>query len=120
MKLKRGRSNPNYKGVANIMDIIRIWATNYWRPQVFERDEYTCQHCGKTSGGDLNAHHIVPLSKIVSALMNLKGIAKDSSQEERIEFTNFAIEHPLVCSLDNGITLCVSCHRKIHKIKIKK
>lgn len=57
-----------------------------WREKVFERDDYTCQICGKR-GGDLNAHHIKP----------------------------FARYPELRTDLDNGITLCVDCHKKAHK-----
>lgn len=57
-----------------------------WRKAVFERDNYTCQHCGE-KGGYLNAHHIIPFSK-------------DSS---------------LRTDVSNGISLCRKCHNKEHK-----
>jgi hypothetical protein len=56
-----------------------------WKDSVFARDHWNCQNCGKM-GGNLEAHHI-------------KGFA--SNPELR-----FAI--------DNGITLCLKCHRKVH------
>lgn len=56
-----------------------------WRRQVFERDNFTCQHCG-TKGGNLHAHHIKEWSKF---------------PELRIE-------------VSNGLTLCISCHDKHH------
>lgn len=59
-----------------------------WRKAVFERDDYTCQNCGQR-GGELNAHHIVPYSESI---------------ELRYE-------------IDNGITLCKSCHKEIHRRK---
>lgn len=43
--------NPNQRG---------RWTPEFkaWRKEVFERDRFTCQKCGKT-GGYLNAHHIM-------------------------------------------------------------
>ena len=61
---------------------------NFWRKSVFERDKYTCKKC-ETKGGSLNAHHI----------------------------KHFATHPELRTVLSNGITLCVNCHREIHKIK---
>jgi hypothetical protein len=52
-----------------------------WRKEVFERDDYTCQRCGRC-GGELEAHHV----------------------------KSFA-EHPeLRFVVDNGLTYCVRCH----------
>jgi 5-methylcytosine-specific restriction endonuclease McrA len=53
-----------------------------WRKAVYERDNYTCQFCGKR--GDLNADHIKPL------------------------YTN----PELAYDVNNGRTLCVECHKK--------
>ena len=57
-----------------------------WRMAVFERDKYTCAICRKV-GGRLNAHHIKPFSK----------------------FPNDRFD------IDNGITLCEECHKRVHK-----
>ena len=60
-----------------------------WRMRVFERDNFKCQVCGKV-GGELNAHHI-----------------KEFSEYPELRF-----------EVDNGITLCVNCHKKIHGKKV--
>jgi len=59
-----------------------------WRMEVFKRDKYTCQHC-RMRGGILNAHHI----KYYSSNPSLR------------------------TEIDNGITLCVICHKKIHMLE---
>jgi 5-methylcytosine-specific restriction endonuclease McrA len=58
-----------------------------WRNAVYERDNFTCAKC-HVRGGELHPHHI----------------------------NNFAEHEDLRFELDNGITLCVSCHRRFHKL----
>jgi 5-methylcytosine-specific restriction endonuclease McrA len=68
-----------------------------WRSSVFVRDDYTCQRCG-CRGGELNADHIVPLSK----LMKENGV----TTLEAAKITT------VLWDIENGQTLCVTCHRQ--------
>lgn len=61
---------------------------NQWRESVYKRDNFTCQCCGDSTGGNLNAHHL--------------------------NSYNSDIEHRT--AIENGITLCESCHKKYHKL----
>ena len=54
-----------------------------WRDAVFKRDNYTCIWCGDNKGNNLNADHIKP----------------------------FAYFPELRFAIDNGRTLCESCHK---------
>jgi len=56
-----------------------------WRKTIFERDQYICQLCNK-KGDKLNAHHFENYS---------------SNKEKRF-------------NIDNGVTLCVKCHKQFH------
>jgi hypothetical protein len=67
-------------------NIRHSFAYKEWVKDVFTRDNFTCQICGK-HGGQLNAHHIKPFAKYP--------------------------ELRLIVS--NGITLCKDCHMKYHK-----
>jgi len=57
-----------------------------WRTSVFKRDKYTCQHCHGI-GGELNAHHIKLFSKF-----------------KKLRY-----------AINNGLTLCIECHKEEHK-----
>jgi 5-methylcytosine-specific restriction endonuclease McrA len=60
-------------------------ASKVWRKAVYERDNFNCRKCGK-HGGDLNAHHLFA----------------------------YADTPALRFSVDNGVTLCPTCHTKFH------
>lgn len=80
----RGNKSPQWKGgITSINEVIRK-SVEYkiWREEVFTRDNFTCQICN-TRGSNIHADHIKP----------------------------FAYYPKLRFSVDNGRTLCVSCHR---------
>jgi hypothetical protein len=59
-----------------------------WSLDIRRRDGFTCQKCGKHGYSGIHAHHI--------------------------EAYNVAID--LRCDINNGIALCIGCHRDFHKI----
>lgn len=78
-----GANNPNWKENATEKNYSERYSQDYknWRINVFKKDLYTCQCCGQRSG-DLEAHHL----------------------------NDFATHEELRMVLENGITLCKSCH----------
>jgi len=85
-----GELNPSWN--PSLTDEDRQATRNYpkydeWRKAVYARDDYTCQKCGK-KGETLNAHHI----------------------------ENYATNKELRTSVDNGKTLCATCHKDFHHV----
>lgn len=67
-----------------------------WRSDILTRDEFQCQRCGiKSIRFDI--HHIKPLSKILSE-NNICSIETAKACDE-------------LWNINNGITLCVHCHK---------
>lgn len=102
LKGRYGSDNPNWKGgITSLRHLIR---TNFryrqWRDDIFTRDNFTCQECGQI-GGRLRAHHIKSFSSIL--------------QYYEITTLEEALECEELWSINNGITLCKKCHKKIHK-----
>ena len=80
-QLKR-ENNYNWKGgTSKNKRVLNCPKVKKWRKKVFERDDYTCQECGKR-GGKLNAHHIKSWAKYKKLRYKVK----------------------------NGKTLCRRCH----------
>ena len=59
-----------------------------WRKAVYERDDFTCQKCLDNTGGNLEAHHILPYALFPKYRVNV----------------------------ENGITLCEGCHKGYHSV----
>lgn len=94
-----GEQNPNWNGgVASLFrKFRRVAKYKQWRTECYQRDDYTCKCCGKR-GVELNVDHIKPFALIV--------------MEYKIQNTKQLHECAEIWNLDNGQTLCVSCHRK--------
>lgn len=94
----KGENNSNWKGgISNIKFRLRQTKEyRLWRKAVLERDNYTCIWCGRTN--NIQTDHIKP----------------------------FALFPELRFAIDNGRTLCVSCHKttdtyagKLNKLNLR-
>lgn len=66
-----------------------------WRSDVFTRDNFTCQKCGKR-GIELHPYHLKTFSLILD--------------ENKIKSFEEAMKCEELWNINNGITLCIDCH----------
>ena len=94
--------NWNWKGGITILNnkIRTCFEYRQWRSDIFTRDDFTCQECGK-KGGYLEAHHLKEFSKIL--------------EENNIKTLEEALNCEELWNINNGITLCSHCHNKTKK-----
>ena len=89
----RGENSPNWSGgiyrYGRHVDMGRV-EYKEWRRKIFTRDNFTCQNCG-IRGGRLNAHHVASW----------------------VDYPDKRYD------VDNGITLCVECHKKVRRERFK-
>lgn len=86
---RSGENHHNWKGGISLQVYKIRNSKKYteWRKEVYKRDNWICQYCGKKCKKDIIAHHINVFS----------------------EFPDLRFD------INNGITLCRSCHLKMHK-----
>ena len=99
---KLGEDSTNWKGGTTPLNFQIRGSFEYrqWRSDVFTRDNFTCQDCGDNTGGNLEAHH----KKCFSSIL----------QYYEITTLEQALECKGLWNINNGITLCEDCHKKIH------
>jgi hypothetical protein len=89
-KHHKGKKHWNWKGGITPYHHRLRQSTRYitWRNKVYKRDRWTCQKCGKKCRSEtIVAHHK----------------------------KNFLYFPKLRYNISNGVTLCRSCHKKVHK-----
>ena len=104
---KYGSQNPNWKdGISNLNQLVRV-TSNYkeWRLQVFRRDNFICQECG-IKNKYIEPHHIKGIASIL--------------RKNNITTISEALQCNELWDIDNGTTLCKTCHEKTNNYQNKK
>lgn len=97
-----GSKNSNWKGGLRSLNesIRRLRNYRDWKKAVLEKNGYLCSNCFDFSH-NINVHHIVSVIDILTVF--------------KITNTFEAINCPSLWDVDNGIILCPSCHKGVHK-----
>jgi len=97
-----------YKGSKkNFITKIKSRLYKPWVYPILKRDNFRCVFCG--IGGQLEVHHLIPFREFIQNCLRGKEIHDLSDQEfEDLKQCVIDAHH-----LDDGITVCIPCHRKV-------
>lgn len=85
-------------GVSELSKLIKASiAYKKWREFIFQRDNWTCQKCNKRGGLTLHPHH----KKSFNSML----------EKNKIETIENALRCEELWDINNGITLCHTCHK---------
>jgi hypothetical protein len=101
--------NPRWKGgITEIHQMIRDCDSYLeWRNYVFSRDGFKCSLCGAI--GNIEAHHKISFCSILSDF--LKKYKQFSPIDDKNILVRLAISYDPFWDTENGVTLCVECHK---------
>lgn len=114
-KARSGKIRPNAKkwqeGHINLTTSVKGYQHNVlgWYKAVKQRDGFQCTECG--SKKQLDSHHIKPIYILVKELLD--GCEYNDPKDQYI----WLIQQPEIndVGLENGVTLCRPCHKKVHQ-----
>jgi len=96
----------SYLGITPLTKVIRQCDKyKQWRTDIFIRDNFTCKKCNQR-GVRLEAHHIKSFKKLILEIKEYMPL---------LNLYDASILYPPLWDINNGITLCKSCHYKIYK-----
>lgn len=96
----RGENNPHWKGGASELSkrIKNSFKYKKWRETIFQRDNWTCQNCGRRGGIILHPHHKRSFASILG--------------ENNIKTLEDALNCKVLWNINEGVTLCRNCHKE--------
>ncbi len=101
-----GINHHNWKGGISPLrnKIMGTFEYRQWRSDIFTRDKFTCQKCNQ-EGGDLEAHHVISFNSLI--------------RKHEITMVKQALTCAELWNINNGLTLCVDCHKKTDNFGLK-
>ena len=99
-----GKNSIHWRGgITTIVKIRNSLKYKLWRQQIFIRDNFTCQKCG-IKGCYLEAHHKKSFHKLIEDVKKYLPL---------LNLYEGAMIYTPLWNIENGITLCQKCHKKI-------
>lgn len=115
-----GDKHPNWKGgICTLYNLLRTFFQTNLAPKAAQRDNYTCQKCGKQHT-ILHIHHIKHFADIIQEICNENPQFNIEEPDDKQQLYNIIIQDKRFLDIDNLITLCKKCHQKEHSCDKRK
>lgn len=110
-KINNGNKNGQWKGGISSLHILIRKTLQSWNEQVLQRDNYTCQKCNKQ--GNVEAHHKRHFSELFKEFLLIYSFLSPINDKDRL--LELSKTYLPFLDINNGITLCLDCHKPLHK-----
>lgn len=107
---KHGAEHHLWKGNRIFSDVVRCQLYPIWTYLILERDNFTCQSCGKAK--KLQVHHLITLRSLIESVKNKYNIKFFDDLDSSL-WQKYIDEILSLHKLEYGVTLCPKCHSRV-------
>lgn len=115
---KKGIEHHLWKGNRNFNKSVRI-ALRQWVKECFKKQNFTCQHCGKTHT-ELHVHHITHLRDIINKIiinnnLDIFKLNEICGTNEYFNIIQQVVDYHNQMNDNEWIVVCPNCHHELDK-----
>jgi len=108
---QKDENHPNWKGgVSSLEGLVYVMLRPVWGKPIMKRDNYTCRDCGSNKGYK-EVHHVRLLTQIRDEVRGKHPELDISIPSDKKKLAILIVNKH---KLEDGKTVCKSCHKKIH------